>query len=463
MKLQVKIIIAFSSIVILMALVQSLYFQNKIENDFEMYVSQNEAERILYWRELLMEYYQSYGSWDQIQEFLLMNRKNIIGKPRKGNIGDHSLVGMPSLVLVVADQDGLVRGDTAQKWLAQSSIKVPGIHEDLLVNGTKIGEFIFYKEKNVGLQTIEQQFIQSINTSILFGTLISVIIAVILGIIFSNRITKPLQRLTDGIRYLTQGNTSYRVVVETKDEFHQLADAFNEMSMKLKQNEEVRKNLVADVAHELRTPLSVLRGRLESIQEGAILPTQEVIVQLSDEVYRLSRLVNDLQQLSLAEAGKLPLNKENTNINQLTERVIDNFTWLAEEKQIDMSFHHNEDAVMAFIDADRITQAIINIIGNALRHTPEKGKVSIHLKSDKKGNNILIEIIDNGPGIAIEYVPFIFERFYRTDSSRSRDQGGTGLGLSIAKSFVEAHGGTISVESNLGAGTKFIIMLQRAE
>jgi len=468
MKLRVKLIIAFSSIVLLMALLQSFYFQNKIENDFQSYVNQNEKERMMYWKEVLIEYYQYNGTWEHIQEFLQWNDTDRplldMGKPRRGNMSGNKnvfITGMPNNRMVVADEEGMIVGDTEQEWLGQLAENVPGYHEDLLLNGSKIGELIFYREKSPGLQSMENQFISSMNKSILFGTIISVILAVILGIALSSKITKPLEKLMKGIRYLADGNTSYRVKVDSKDEFFQLADAFNEMSMKLEQNEEVRKNLVADVAHELRTPLSVLRGRLESIQEGAIEPNEEVIMQLSDEVYRLSRLVSDLQQLSLAEAGKLFLNKKKTDLNQLIEKVIDNFRWLAEEKDISISFQNEGKAVEALIDADRMTQVIINILGNALRHTPEQGKIKLVLK--QVDNQQIIEIIDNGPGIDEEFLPFIFERFYRTDASRSRDQGGTGLGLSIAKGFVEAHGGTISVKSRKGEGTKFIISLQSVE
>lgn len=458
MKLQVKIIIAFSSIVILMAIVLSLSFQKQIENNFELYVTQSDKERIHFWEKLLLEYYNYNGSWDNIQDYLLYNQ--IDSSPRRGYMMGNNTIfpKMASLEIIVADEEGTVVGDTGQIWVGESAKKVPGIHEELIINGQNIGELIVFREKTMGILTFEQQFIVSMRNFIVIGTLISVIISVILGIILSNKITKPLGLLINGIRQISKGDTSYRVKIDTKDEFHQLANAFNEMSSELEKNEEVRKSLVADIAHELRTPLSILRGRLDSIHEGAIEPTQEVTIQLSDEVYRLSRLVNDLQQLSLAEAGKLPLNKQPTNINELVQHVITDFQWFAEEKQIDLSFKASEE-LKSNIDPDRITQVIINILGNALSHTPENGEVVVEMRKSIENQKAIIKISDTGPGIDEELLSHIFERFYRTDASRSRDQGGTGLGLSIAKGFVEAHGGTISVESEKGVGTAFIIEL----
>jgi len=462
MKLKTKLIIAFSSIVVAMALLQSIYFQNRIEHVFENYVKQNENGRIQYWNELLSNYYQYYGSWESVQEVLTdLNMDNRMGKgPRWSSNNNNNTwlpgMGMPGIDIMVADQNGIIVGSSKKDLLGLPQDKVPGIHEDLLNGKQKIGEMIVYQEKSMGLLTIEQEFIDSINHSILFGTTISVGIAVILGLLLSRIVTRPLEKLMIGIRQIAKGDTSYRVEVSTKDEFLQLANAFNEMSQKLEQIENVRKSLVADVAHELRTPLAILSGRLESIQEGAIEPSQEVIIQLSDEVFRLTRLVNDLQQLSLAEAGKLPLNLQQNNLNEMIGKVVHHFSWLAEEKNITLKLEAN-DNINLTIDHDRITQVIINLIGNALRHTEQNGRVTVRL--EQYIELISIEIIDNGPGISPEYLPYIFERFYRIDNSRTRDQGGTGLGLSIAKGYIEAHGGKIMVQSAVGEGTTFKIVL----
>lgn len=454
MKLQTKLIIAFSSVVIVMGLLQFTYFQQRIENVFEDYVAENQQERIDFLKDLFIDFYDYDNSWNGIQEFIF---DPSINRSRKGPMwrNNPTLISMPNLKLSIADITGTIIADTEGEWVGLKVKEVPGIREPLILNDEKIGELIIYQEKSTELISLERKFIQSVNNSILFGSLIAVIISVIIGLVIASRVTKPLESLMIGIRHLTKGDKTYRLKINTKDEFHKLAEAFNEMSAQLDQNEQIRKNLVADVAHELRTPLSILRGRLESIQEGAIEPTQEMILQLNDEVFRLTRLVNDLQQLSLAEAGKLPLSKKESQLNELIKRIIDNFYWLAEEKKIELRLTAEKE-IVANIDSDRMTQVFVNLIGNALRHTPENGRVTIALE-EMAENTVQIRVKDNGIGIESTLLPYIFDRFYRTDSARSRDQGGTGLGLSIAKGFVEAHQGKIWAESKKNQGTSFIV------
>ena len=467
MKLQFKLIIAFAGTVIIMGLLQSLFFQQRVKIDFENYLIENESERVEALKELFIGYYLYFGTLEGVQGILddtdvqnYLNDNNTDNRPRKGYMGGNNflLTKFDALEVVVANNNGTVLGSTDEKWLGENTRNIPGTKQDLIVEGEKIGEIIIYKEKSMGFVTLEQKFIDSIKISIALSMIISVIVAVIIGILLSNKITKPLEKLMIGIRNISRGDTSYRVEVDTEDEFSQLADAFNDMSKKLKKNEDVRRTLVADVAHELRTPLAILGGRLESIQEGALEPSQEVILQLNDEVYRLTRLVNDLQQLGLAEAGKLPLTKTNVNLNELIQRVIYHLNWLAEEKNIKIIYNLEEN-IEVLIDSDRITQVIINILGNALRHTPNDGEVILELTRNHNEDKVYIRISDSGPGIDEEHLPYVFERFYRTDTSRTRDKGGTGLGLSIAKGFVETHGGSITVESTKGKGTIFIISL----
>lgn len=260
-----------------------------------------------------------------------------------------------------------------------------------------------------------------------------------------------------GIKQLGRGEQAEHVHITSRDEFQELGEAFNEMSGQLVRNEEIRKSLVADVAHELRTPLTILQGKLETIQEGAVEPSEEVILELTDEVYRLNRLVKDLQQLSLAEAGKLPLQKEPVVMKSFINKVCSNLEWLAQEREITLNCDLIPENYELLIDTDRMTQVLVNLIGNALRHTPAGGRVSI--TAEKQGDFFLIHVADTGAGIPEDALPFIFDRFYKRDPSRTRKDSGTGLGLSIAKGFVEAHGGSISVSSETNKGTIFTISL----
>lgn len=451
MKLRVKLIIAFSSIVVIMGMLQSGFFHNRMEINFDNYIDKNENRQTEFWQMMLIDYYEKYRDWDDVQLLLAVNNWSL-EQGRKWDI----FPGRDDLEIIVVNNEGIVVGDSDNKWLGKSSKNIKGMYIDLFLDSEKIGELIVTERILEGIYSLEQQFIKSMSSAIYWGFIISIFIAIILAIIFSNQITKPLKKLIDGIKQLGSGNTAYRVEVNSSGEFKQLAEAFNEMSTQIEENEKVRKNLMADVAHELRTPLSILAGKIESIQEGVIRPSQETMVQLSDEVYRLSRLVNDLQQLSLAEAGKLPLYKMETNIYELVLHVVNNFEWVKDEKNIDILLN-DTDEIICNIDSDRLMQVIINILGNAIRYTPENGEIIITVEKDMIEDMAVIKITDSGPGIAEDQIKHIFNRFYRTDTSRSRDEGGTGLGLSIAKGFVEAHKGNINVESEFGKGSTFII------
>lgn len=453
MKLRIKLIIAFTGIVIMMGILQSLFFHNRFDINFEDYTNKFEDQQIELWESILIDYYYSYGSWEGVQDLLTYDRHKIYF-----DIINGLAYRQQGLQILVVNTDGLVVGDSNQEYIGVLEKGINGINIELNIGSEKVGELIIRQSKIENLYNIEEQFKKSISTAIISGAIISVLIAIFLGVLFSNQITKPLKKLMAGIKQLGSGNTSYRVDISSSGEFSQLAIAFNEMSKQIEENEKVRKNLMADVAHELRTPLSILAGKIESIQEGVINPSQEVMAQLGDEVYRLGRLVSNLQQLSLAEAGKLPLNRIEVNLNELIEQVKNNFQWIKDEKNIDIILN-SEKEFICNIDSDRFKQVIINILGNAIHYTPENGKINIIITEDILDNMAVIKISDNGPGISEDQLRHIFDRFYRTDNSRSRDEGGTGLGLSIAKGYIEAHGGKIMVESEIGKGSTFIIKI----
>jgi two-component system sensor histidine kinase BaeS len=251
----------------------------------------------------------------------------------------------------------------------------------------------------------------------------------------------------------------------TQDEYGKIAEALNQMAASLARSEEARKHLVADVAHELRTPLTILQGKLELIQQSGQAVTPETLLPMQDEVLRLSKLVNDLLQLSLAEAGKLPLEKKKTNLHHLLNRLTDIFRMEADEKGVRFHFLSSAEDEVLVADSNRITQVFLNLIGNAIRYTPSGGQVSIHLteKTGDDRNGLLVSIRDTGRGISEEHLPYLFDRFYRAEDDRARHTGGMGLGLAITKQFVEAHGGYIEVKSRVGNGTTFTVYLPRGK
>lgn len=448
--------------ILLMGLTQSIFLQSKIQSTFKTYLDQYNIGYMERMKQNLELYYLETGTWDQVQELYFTSTPSMNQGQGQGHgmmmRGLNMNMSMSNADLILLDNNGKVIADTARTRIGKSGLDLTGKTENLIINGEKKGTLLLYQTQ---FQKIEKEFIRSTNSAIVISIFITSILAVLFSIWISKKITNPLRLLVRSTKQITRGEKWNTVKISTKDEFHELGEAFNEMADQLDRNENVRQALVADVAHELRTPLSILQGKLESVQEGAIQPTEEVILELTDEVYRLKRLVSDLQQLSLAEAGKLPLNKQQVNIKQLINRVCSNLLWLADEKEISLKYDNIPAQCDIEIDADRMTQVIVNLIGNALQHTPEQG--SVEITSQETKDSLLLKVSDTGPGIPEDALPFIFDRFYKRDPSRSRSDSGTGLGLSIAKGFIEAHGGAIDVDSKLNKGTTFIITLKRKE
>jgi signal transduction histidine kinase len=287
--------------------------------------------------------------------------------------------------------------------------------------------------------------------------------AVVLILIFTafnmyTRYGKPLQEIFGAIDSVAEGDLSIRVPEDNSPQFQELIKRFNKMVSELERNETQRRNLTADIAHELRTPIHIIQGNLEGIIDGVYKPTPEHINNTLDETKLLTRLINDLQTLSLAEADQLPLHPTRFLLADLFADLTSSFSSEAASIGIDLKTSISDSTKEITADHDRIDQVLSNLISNALRHTPEGGTISISAQSIEKG--IQIEVKDTGAGIPAEDLPFIFDRFWRGSKSRTRESNThSGLGLAIAKQLIHAHGGTIEVKSEVGNGTSFIIEL----
>ncbi len=297
----------------------------------------------------------------------------------------------------------------------------------------------------------------SIGRFFLWGGLLAVAVALILTFVLSRRILSPVKALTKASRKLGKGDFSQRVDVDDRGEVGELAESFNAMAGDLEHNEQLRRNMVADVAHELRTPLSNLNGYLEAIRDGVIKPDTETIRSLSEEGATLSGLINDLQELSMADAGELKLNNQPEDITKLIKEAVTGVRTKAKAKKIKISTKLSSNMPPVNIDSQRIRQVLNNLLANAIAHTTGKGSITVTAK--REANKIIISVADTGEGISGEDLPNIFERFYRVDKSRARSTGGSGLGLTIAKRLVEAHGGRIWAESEPGKGSTFSFTL----
>ncbi len=289
--------------------------------------------------------------------------------------------------------------------------------------------------------------------------------ALLVTYLLARRIVSPIEALTRAARKMERGDLGQRVaVLHNNDEIGQLSAAFNAMADGLERTERLRRQMVSDVAHELRTPLTGIRCQLESIQDGVIEPSADVIASLRDDLLSLQRLVDDLQDLAVVEAGSINLERRPVNLDDEVTVVVRSLISATKKKgaapvqpDVRISLH---DLPAADVDPDRLRQIIRNLLTNALTHTPSGGTIEISGRSQNGRIEIIVK--DDGPGIPPEHLPNIFERFYRADSSRQRKTGGAGLGLAIVKQLVEVHGGEIRADSGPGRGATFLFTLPEA-
>jgi signal transduction histidine kinase len=268
-----------------------------------------------------------------------------------------------------------------------------------------------------------------------------------LSMVMSRGVTQPISQLVEAAKAVSRRDLDYRVETQGSQELQELAHSFNRMAEELEQAEITRRNLMADVAHELRTPLAVLNGNLRAMLDGVHALSEEEIALLYEQTQHLNRLVEDLRELSLAEADQLFLNRQEVDLAQLVKETVAHFEFIAEEQGINISEEIDNPLIQPGLDENRIRQVMHNLLSNAFRHTPREGSIVVFAKKISNENVVEIAVKDTGEGISPEDLPHIFNRFYRMEKSVSRDRGGTGLGLAIVKAIVEALGGTVSVQS----------------
>lgn len=303
----------------------------------------------------------------------------------------------------------------------------------------------------------EQRFLQSVNQSLWIAALITMVLAVLLGFIFARRLTAPLKKLTAAASKIAEGDLPQSVPVDTQDEIGQLAVTFNSMAESLATNNQLRRQLLSNISHELQTPLSVIQGNLEAMLDGVWKPKPDRIATLYNETFLLSRLINDLKDLSLAEIGQLELQRSSADLASLINQTVEVFQPQAREKGITINVNLPSSFPLLNIDGNRISQVLYNLMSNAIRYTPSGGRIEI--KGETKPSFIIISMANTGAGILKEELPRIFDPFYRVDPSRSRKSGGSGIGLAIVKYLVEAHGGKVWARSKTGKGSTFYFSL----
>lgn len=382
------------------------------------------------------------------------HQRIVLLDPQRRVIADsaHTLIGQ----ILNEEQTGNTSLRTAEE-----KGNTPALSATLYVSVDSSTQSLSQSAVSFAANSPEAAFLASVNQALWLAVCIAGLIALLLALLFARALLKPLHLLKTVAIRMEQGDLSQRVSIKGKGEISELAHAFNAMADSLSRSEQARRNLVNDVAHELRNPLMNIRGYLELLVDGVLEPTAETLSSLYEETSLLSRLIADLQVLSLAEAGQLHLERHPVELADVVSQAVQIVQPQLEQKHLHLHLQLPPDLPPLEADPERLAQILRNLLRNAITHTASPGEIWI--TAHQRAKHVHISVRDSGTGIAPEYLPYIFERFYRADSSRTRATGGTGLGLAIVKQMVLAHGGQISVSSKPGEGTCFTFTLPIAD
>ena len=441
--LLIKLSTAFVFVVVVAVVVVAYVAYRSTTSQFELYLHRGQMIRAEQWALALATFYVEQGSWAGAKALLLELTADGLGSPgrrrgqpeskARGQGGTDRVVLADPSGVVVADSDGELMGNRLSAEMLSNGASVQ-------VKGQEVG-IVLIGSPGADAGTLEAEYLRAINQAIFWAALISGSLALLLGVLLFRQLTRPLRGLTEAAQRIATGQRGTHVPIEANDEIGELAQAFNVMSEALKSDEELRRNLMVDIAHELRTPLTVIQGNAEALLDGLYETTPENIAVIHEQSLLLGRLVNDLRELALAEAGQLKLNVDNVDLGALVTAVLQGFKPKAQEKGVELRVGIPERIPLVFVDIQRIRQVLTNLIDNALRYTPPRGLVEVSAHSE--GKNVFVHVRDTGIGISPEDLPHVFDRFYRVEKSRTRAEGGSGLGLAIAKQLVLAHGGDI--------------------
>ena len=402
------------------------------------------------------QYYAVTGSWRGVAERVRVPVLGIDADRLAGREPPPEIKGRQAQ-LVLADQGGRVivpgLGFRVGQRLSvqQMSAGVP-----IEVDGKQVGVLLVAGRPTPSLSPANR-FLIGFYNALLIGSLSATVIAVVLGVVGARSLTRPLRELTAATQAMAQGDLGQRIPVRSQDELGELARSFNQMGDELGRAQDLRRQMTADIAHELRTPLSLILGHAEALSDGVLPASPETFEIIHDEAQRLARLVDDLRTLSLSDAGELPMAREKTSPAPMLERVLAAYRPQARERGVSLELQAQPYLPDLSVDSDRMAQVLGNLLSNAIQYTPDDGRIVA--AAEARSDSVRLTIRDSGPGIAPEDLPHIFDRFYRGDKSRRRDQGGSGLGLAIARSIVEAHDGRIWAESAPGEGATLVVSL----
>jgi signal transduction histidine kinase len=464
---------------------------------FRRFVLSGDIIRARNLSKILADYYTRQGSWNGVDSLLkpdassyaerlkrTMENAKAIERATNPNGGETvfeapAQSGSYAERIVLAGPEGYVIADTAGMLLGQYH------PEEHLVSGVPVtvgtqqaGTVMVGSMVGPVLNPLDRDFLRSVSIAVILSAVTVGVMALILGSVFFFQITAPIRDLTTAAEAIAEGNLECRVRARTGDEIGQLAAHFNLMAETLARSAMLRRQIAVDIAHEFRTPLSLIQGNLEAILDGFYDLSMDNITSVHEETLVLKRLVDDLHSLALAEAEQLRLDKQDVDVSELIIHTVGRFRSKSAERGVCLITELPSDLPKIRGDSQRLSQVLVNLLSNAFRFTTKGGKVVVAArptsgndvpefdkeqdiagKTEKEARFVHISVSDSGKGIPPEDLPYVFERFYRADRSRARSSGGTGLGLAITRHIVEAHGGRIRADSCIGVGSTFSFIL----
>jgi two-component system sensor histidine kinase BaeS len=439
-----KLVLAFIAVSMISTLLVVLFTRWRSNEEFRSFlIDQNRPSIVV----AFSDYYQEHGSWAGISNAKLAPQQPPMPTPQFDR-GPFTLVDSKTDQVLLAGE-GYQAGDIIPSSNITNGIPIQAGNQTvgiLLINRP------VYRISQLG-----STFLDRINLQILLGGLTGIGLALLLAIFLSRTLTRPIRELTAATQIVSEGNLAYQVPVRSRDELGQLASSFNHMNADLVRSLNLRRQMTADIAHELRTPISIILGHTEAVHDGVLPASNETFEIIREEAERLEHLVDDLRTLSMADAGELKLVVRPYPPEKLLNDAKKTYSHQAKQKKITLSVRADTDLPEMEIDPQRMKEVFSNILDNALRYTPEGGHIT--LSAEVFENTIEMRVQDSGPGVSSDDLDKIFERFYRTETSRTREAGGSGLGFAIAKSVVERHAGRIWAESKPGTGLTVVIRI----
>ena len=453
-----KLALAFIAVSLLTGLALAFFFRSLISENFERYVLDQQSQTKL---TLVEAYYAQTGSWDGVDQVLSPGTGAMMGGHGAGRGQGQGQGGNQTQQVTqagprtfgLADANGIVLVGLEGLYPTGSQLTMQQLESGvpILYEGQQVGTLL--SSRSISYSGLEQNFLDQVNQGLIWILLAAVLVVSLLSLLVSRNFTRPIKSLTAASHNLAEGKRTQLVEVRSSDELGELGKSFNRMSQEIENSERLRKQMTADIAHDLRTPLTVIGGYVEAARDGALDLTPERLDVLGLEINRLNRLVSDLRTLSQSDSGELIISREAVDPAGLLTKIRDVFRLQAEQKGIRLEVGTAEGLPALNGDEGRLMQVLENLVANAIRHTPAGGQIGLSVSPATDSTALLFKVADNGEGIPAEELPLIFERFHRVDKSRHADSNQSGLGLAIARAIVEAHGGKIWAESTPGVGT----------